>query len=110
MLLISHGARGRSGVARRRSRATITVEDVLNSRMTAHPFRLLQYCVVTDGGGASILVAAERARDFPQKPVYLLGTGKSVETPMVSQMEDFTSSRVPRRRSHGLCRGRHHTQ
>jgi hypothetical protein len=24
-----------------------------------------------------ILVAAERARDFPQKPVYLLGTGES---------------------------------
>jgi acetyl-CoA acetyltransferase len=41
-----------------------------------------------------ILVSAERARDFPQKPVYLLGTGESVETPMVSQMEDFTSSRA----------------
>ena len=49
---------------------------------------------MTDGGGALILVAAERARDFPQKPVYLLGTGESVETPMVSQMEDFTSSRA----------------
>jgi acetyl-CoA acetyltransferase len=41
-----------------------------------------------------ILVSAERARDFPQKPVYLLGTGESVETPMVSQMADFTSSRA----------------
>jgi hypothetical protein len=49
---------------------------------------------VTDGGGAWILVAAERARDFPRKPVYLLGTGESVETPMVRQMEDFTSSRA----------------
>jgi acetyl-CoA acetyltransferase len=72
----------------------ITVDDVLNSRMIAYPFRLLQCCLVTDGGGALILVAAERARDFPQKPVYLLGTGESVETPMVSQMEDFTSSRA----------------
>jgi hypothetical protein len=27
------------------------------------------------------------------KPVSLLGTGESVETPMVSQMADFTSSR-----------------
>jgi len=62
--------------------------------MIAYPFRLLQCCLVTDGGGALILVAAERARDFPQKPVYLLGTGESVETPMVSQMEDFTSSRA----------------
>jgi hypothetical protein len=31
----------------------------------------LQCCLVTDGGGALILVSAERARDFPQKPVYL---------------------------------------
>jgi acetyl-CoA acetyltransferase len=54
----------------------------------------LQCCLVTDGGGALILVAAERARDFPQKPIYLLGTGESVETPMVSQMADFTSSRA----------------
>ena len=27
-------------------------------------------------------------------PVYLFGAGESVETPMVSQMEDFTSSRA----------------
>jgi acetyl-CoA acetyltransferase len=62
--------------------------------MIVYPFRLLQCYVVTDGRGALILVAAERARDFPQKPVYLLGTGESVETPLVSQMEDFTSSRA----------------
>ena len=72
----------------------ITVEDVLNSRMIAYPFRLLQCCLVTDGGGALILTTADRAKDFPTKPVYLLGTGESVETPMVSQMEDFTSSRA----------------
>jgi acetyl-CoA acetyltransferase len=72
----------------------ITVEDVLTSRMIAYPFRLLMCCLVTDGGGALILTAADRARDFPTKPVYILGTGESVETPMVSQMEDFTSSRA----------------
>jgi acetyl-CoA acetyltransferase len=75
-------------------KAPITVEDVLNSWMIAYPFRLLQCCLVTDGGGVLILVAAERARDFPQKPVYLHGTGESVETRMVSQMEDFTFSRA----------------
>jgi acetyl-CoA acetyltransferase len=45
----------------------ITVDDVLNSRMIAYPFRLLQCCLVTDGGGALILVAAERARELPAK-------------------------------------------
>jgi len=72
----------------------ITVADVLNSRMIAYPFRILQCCLVTDGGGALILTSADRARDFPQRPVYVLGTGESVETPMVSQMASFTSSRA----------------
>ena len=72
----------------------ITVADVLASKMIAYPFRILQCCVVTDGGGALILTSADRAKDFPTKPVYILGTGESVETPMISQMEDFGSSRA----------------
>ncbi|MGH7009874.1 MAG: thiolase C-terminal domain-containing protein [Caulobacteraceae bacterium] len=75
-------------------RDPITVEDVLSSDMIAWPFRKLMCCLVTDGGGALILTAAERAKDFPRPPVYILGTGESVETPMVSQMEDFTRSRA----------------
>ncbi|HVA81998.1 MAG TPA: hypothetical protein VNF29_13805 [Candidatus Binataceae bacterium] len=75
-------------------RDPITVAEVLNSRMIAYPFRVLMCCLVTDGGGALILTSAERAKDFPRKPIYLLGTGESVETPMVSQMADFTTSRA----------------
>jgi acetyl-CoA acetyltransferase len=75
-------------------RDPITVEDVLNSRMIAYPFHLLECCLVTDGGGALILTSAERAKDFKTKPVYVIGTGESVETPMVSQMEDFTTSKA----------------
>jgi acetyl-CoA acetyltransferase len=75
-------------------RDPIGVADVLASRVIAWPFHLLECCLVTDGGGALVLVAAERARDFPTRPVYVLGTGESSETPMVSQMEDFTTSRA----------------
>lgn len=75
-------------------REPITVEDVLDSRMIAYPFHLLECCLVTDGGGALILTTADRVDDFPQPPVYVWGTGESVETPMVSQMEDLTSSRA----------------
>jgi len=75
-------------------RDPLTVEEVLASRMVAYPFRLLQCCPVTDGGGALILTSAERARDFGHPPVYILGSGESVESTMVSQMEDFTSSRA----------------
>ena len=49
-------------------------------------------CLVTDGGGALILTKADRAKDLKQKPVYVRGTGESCETPMISQMADFTSS------------------
>lgn len=72
----------------------LTVDDVMNARMIAYPFTKLECCLVTDGGGALILTSAERAKDFPTKPVYIIGTGESVETPMISQMEDMTVSRA----------------
>ena len=75
-------------------RDPITVQDVLDSRLIAYPFHLLECCLVTDGGGALILVSAERAKDFPNKSVYVVGSGESVETPMVSQMKDLTSSQA----------------
>ena len=75
-------------------RDPLTVEQVMNDRMIAYPFTKLECCLVTDGGGALILTRADRAADFPHKPVYILGTGESVETPMISQMADFTSSRA----------------
>ena len=75
-------------------RDPLTIEDVMSARMIAYPFTKLECCLVTDGGGALILTSTERARDFPHKPVYIIGTGESVETPMVSQMEDMTTSRA----------------
>lgn len=77
-------------------RDLITVDDVLDSKMIAYPMHLLECCLVTDGGGALIVTSAERARsmDLPNKPVYLIGSGESSETPMVSQMEDFTTSKA----------------
>jgi len=75
-------------------RDPITTDDVLNSKMICYPFRLLMCCLVTDGGGALILTKADRAKDFPTKPVYVLGTGESVETPLISQMKDLTSSQA----------------
>lgn len=75
-------------------RDPITVEDVLASRMIAYPFHLLECCLVTDGGGALILTTDERVGDFDGQAVHVWGTGESVETPMVTQMEDLTSSRA----------------
>jgi acetyl-CoA acetyltransferase len=75
-------------------REPITVEDVLASRLIAWPVHLLECCLVTDGGGALVVVSAERAKDFPKKPVYVLGTGESTEHSMISMMHDMTESRA----------------
>ncbi|MGH3255810.1 MAG: thiolase C-terminal domain-containing protein [Streptosporangiaceae bacterium] len=73
-------------------RDPITVEDVLASRMIAYPFHLLECCLVTDGGGALVITSADRATDFLKPAVHVLGTGESSETPLISQMADFTAS------------------
>lgn len=78
------------------ARDPLTVDDVLNSRMIAWPMRKLMCCLVTDGGGAVILTSADRAADAPTKPVYLLGSGESVETPLIGQLADLKSSRAYR--------------
>jgi len=77
-------------------RDPITVDDVLDSRMIAYPFHLLECCLVTDGGGALIVTSADRAADFPKPAVHILGTGESSETPLISQMTDFTESQAMR--------------
>jgi acetyl-CoA acetyltransferase len=75
-------------------RDPITADDVLASRLVAYPFHLLECCLVTDGGGALVITSADRAGDFPHPAVHVLGTGESSETPMISQMADFTESRA----------------
>jgi acetyl-CoA acetyltransferase len=75
-------------------RDPITVDDVLASRMVAYPFHLLECCLVTDGGGALVVTSADRAADFPKPAVHVLGAGESAETPLVSQMTDFTESQA----------------
>jgi acetyl-CoA acetyltransferase len=75
-------------------RDPITVDDVLASRLVAYPFHLLECCLVTDGGGALVVTSADRAGDFPRPAVHVLGAGESMETPMISQLPDFTESRA----------------
>ncbi|WP_296596178.1 thiolase domain-containing protein [Phenylobacterium sp.] len=60
----------------------VTVEEVVNSRMISDPLHLLDCCVVTDGGGALIVVSPEIAKSLKRPKVRVLGAG---EAPKVQQ-------------------------
>jgi acetyl-CoA acetyltransferase len=47
---------------------------------------------VSDGGGAIILTTAERARDVPQDPIYVLGAANGKTHWNISQMANYTQS------------------
>ncbi|MGW4423328.1 acetyl-CoA acetyltransferase [Streptosporangium sp. NPDC004631] len=71
-------------------RDPLTVDDVLNSRMIADPLHALDCCLVTDGGGAIVLVGEDRARDLPERPVFILGHGDASTHMNVSSMPELT--------------------
>lgn len=59
-------------------RDPITVEDVLRSPLIASPLHLLDCCVITDGGGAVVVVHPDLARDLPRRPIRILGSAEAV--------------------------------
>jgi acetyl-CoA acetyltransferase len=71
----------------------LDINAVLGSRMIAWPFRVLECCPLTDGGGALVLTSARRAADLDlqYRPVTVLGSGESCEGPGPSSMQDLTS-------------------
>ncbi|MBI4301202.1 MAG: thiolase family protein [Chloroflexi bacterium] len=73
-------------------RGTITIEDVLNSRMVCEPLHLLDCCLANHGAYAFVVTTAERARNLKKKPVYVLGAASAVWN---SPYEDLTPNYYP---------------
>ena len=59
------------------ARDSLTIEDVLAARMVSDPLTVRDCCLVTDGAAAIVMTRADRARDLPQPPVYLLGAASA---------------------------------
>ena len=64
-----HASRNANAVMREPT----SVEEHQLSRWIAEPLRLLDYCLVNDGGVAWIMTTAERAKDLRKPPVYVSG-------------------------------------
>jgi acetyl-CoA acetyltransferase len=71
-------------------RDSITVDDVLSSRLVADPLHKLDCCVVSDGGCCLILTTEERARDLGRPPVYVRGAAAGMTHHSIQAMPDLT--------------------
>jgi acetyl-CoA acetyltransferase len=71
-------------------RDPLTIQDVLSSRMVSDPLTVRDCCLVTDGGGAYVLVRADRAKHLRKKPVYLLGAATATWHRQIACMPDLT--------------------
>jgi acetyl-CoA acetyltransferase len=90
-------------------RGPFTPQDILDSRMVADPFHLLDCSMTSEGGCALVLTTAERARDLAKPPVYVLGGstdhfGPSYQNPPVWDLgghkrADLVAGTVGRRAS-----------
>ncbi len=78
------------------ARGELSREDVLASRMVSDPLTVRDCCLVTDGGGACVMVRADRARDLPKKPAYLLGAAGELSHRSIALMPDLTVTAAAR--------------
>jgi acetyl-CoA C-acetyltransferase len=53
----------------------VTLEQVMSSSMVAEPLRLLHCSPVTDGAAAVLLCPLDRASEFTDRPVKIIGSG-----------------------------------
>ncbi len=73
-------------------RDVVSVEDVLASPMVADPLHRLDCCVVSDGGGALLVVRPEIARSLERPRVRILGAGEAPKGPCGGKDLDLTVS------------------
>jgi len=68
-------------------RDVVTVDDVVNSPIIADPLHRLDCCVITDGGGAVVVVSPEVARRLNRPRVRVRGAGEALKHQMGGQVD-----------------------
>ena len=85
-------ANGHPGAVMRNK--TLTIEQYLARKPFIEPFRLEDCCLISDGAGAYIMTAADRARGFPHRPAIVEGVGHAFSRTgtYFAQQPAFTST------------------
>jgi acetyl-CoA acetyltransferase len=73
---------------------TMTIDDYLAAPFLADPLRLLDSCLISDGGAAYVTTSVERARDLPNDPAVVAGVGEGYSNSGThwAQQRAFTST------------------
>src|ERR1041385_4695390 len=80
-------------------RKAITLEQALSGKPIADPLNLYDCSLISDGAAAVLLAPADRAREFTDKPVRVLGIAQASEYVALDQKADITTFPSVRRAS-----------
>ncbi|PSN82796.1 acetyl-CoA acetyltransferase [Candidatus Marsarchaeota G2 archaeon ECH_B_SAG-G16] len=69
----------------------LTLEEVLSSRVIAHPLTLYEFSPISDGACSVLLTANEFAQSFTEKPVYIKAFGYACDSAHISSRAELCS-------------------
>ena len=71
----------------------MTLQDYHESRLISWPFHIFDCCLVTDGGGATVIASADVARNCKKEPVWVLGSAEGHDHGEgIGQQQDLCST------------------
>jgi acetyl-CoA C-acetyltransferase len=72
-------------------RKVITLEQAMSGKPVADPLNLYDCSLISDGAAAVIITTADRAREFSDKPVTVLGIAQASDYLALDQKADITT-------------------
>jgi acetyl-CoA C-acetyltransferase len=69
----------------------VTLEKALSSFTVAHPLKLFDCSLITDGAAAVLLASEEKAKSISSKPVWIAGLGLATDTMRITERKSLTS-------------------
>src|SRR6266704_1766922 len=72
-------------------RKAITIEQAMSGKPVADPLNLYDCSLISDGAAAVVVTSVDRARDFSDKPVRVLGVAQASDYMALDQKPDITT-------------------